>query len=87
MSKINWQVRFKNKAFWVALIPALLVLIQVILKLFGIEWNTTELQGQLLDIVNALFVVLSILGIVTDPTTEGVTDSASALEYTEPKKD
>lgn len=87
MTKINWQVRFKNKAFWVALIPALLVLIQVILKLFGIEWNTTELQGQLLDIINALFVVLSILGIVTDPTTEGVTDSASALEYTEPKKD
>lgn len=87
MTKINWQVRFKNKSFWVALIPALLVLVQVILKLFGIEWNTTELQGQLLDIINALFIVLSILGIVTDPTTEGVTDSASALEYTEPKKD
>lgn len=31
--------------------------------------------------------VLSILGIVTDPTTDGVSDSTQALEYTEPKKD
>lgn len=29
-SKINWKVRIKNKAFWLALIPAVLLLIQVI---------------------------------------------------------
>ena len=31
--------------------------------------------------------ILAILGVVTDPTTAGITDSAQALEYTEPKKD
>lgn len=30
MKKINWLVRIKNKAFWVAFIPAVLLLIQVI---------------------------------------------------------
>ena len=31
--------------------------------------------------------MLAILGVVTDPTTDGVSDSTQALEYTEPKKD
>ncbi|MCB6567326.1 phage holin, partial [Desulfovibrio desulfuricans] len=35
-------------------------------------------------VVNALFAVLSILGIVVDPTTNGVSDSARALEYSNP---
>ena len=42
---------------------------------------------QLAAIINALFAVLAILGIVTDPTTAGVGDSAQALTYTEPKRD
>ena len=36
--------------------------------------------------MNAVFVVLSILGIVVDPTTEGVSDSIQALDYKKPKK-
>lgn len=36
-------------------------------------------------VVNALFAVLTILGIVTDPTTAGVSDSAQALTYDIPK--
>lgn len=87
MSKINWTVRAKNKAFWVALIPAILLLIQVIAAVFGITLDLGDLGNKLLAVVNALFAVLSILGIVTDPTTAGVTDSEQALEYTEPKKD
>lgn len=35
MSKINWTVRVKNKAFWVALIPAVLLLVQVVAAVFG----------------------------------------------------
>ena len=34
-----------------------------------------------------MFAVLTILGVVTDPTTDGITDSTQALGYTEPKKD
>lgn len=45
-----------------------------------------DLGNKLLDVVNAVFAVLVILGVVTDPTTKGITDSDQALTYTEPKK-
>lgn len=86
MKNINWTVRIKNKTFWVALIPAMLLLVQVIAAVFGYTLDLGGLGNKLLDVVNALFAVLAILGIVTDPTTEGVTDSEQALTYTEPKK-
>ena len=35
MKNINWLVRIKNKSFWIALIPAVLLLIQVIAAVFG----------------------------------------------------
>lgn len=84
--KINWNVRIKNKVFWMAIIPALLVLVQTVANVFGFVIDLGELSGKLLAVVEAVFVVLAILGIVVDPTTEGVTDSEQALTYTEPKK-
>lgn len=83
---MNWKVRFKNKTFWITFIPAMLLLIQTVLALFGIEWDYDLLNEQLLAIVNALFVVLTILGVVVDPTTSGVTDSEQALTYEKPKE-
>lgn len=87
MMNINWIVRIKNKAFWLALIPAVLLLIQVIAAPFGYEWDFVVLNEQLTAIINAVFGVLAILGVVTDPTTAGVTDSKQALTYTTPKED
>ena len=84
---INWKVRLKNKTFWLSLIPAILLLIQVVAAPFGLVFDFGELGNQLLAIVNAVFAILAILGIVTDPTTAGVGDSAQALTYEEPKKD
>ena len=85
--KINWKVRIKNKVFWLALIPALLLLAQVVAAVFGIDLNLDALGDKLLAVVNALFAVLTILGIVTDPTTAGVSDSKQAMEYDKPKCD
>lgn len=87
MRNINWLVRIKNKTFWVALIPAVLLLVQVVAAVFGFTIDLGDLGNKLLDVVNALFMVLAILGVVTDPTTDGVSDSKQALEYTEPKRD
>ena len=84
---INWQVRLKNKAFGIAIIPAVLLLIQAVAAVFGYTLDFTELQGKLLAVVEALFVVLAILGIVVDPTTKGIADSARALGYDEPHDD
>lgn len=81
---INWKVRVKNKAFWVALIPAIILVIQLVAGLFGRSIDLTDISGKLVAIVNAVFVVLTILGIVQDPTTKGIKDSDRALTYKEP---
>ena len=83
---INWIVRLKNKTFWMAFIPATLILIEVVAAVFGYNLDLGDLGNKLLDVVRALFAVLAILGVVTDPTTAGVDDSELALTYTEPKQ-
>ena len=85
MTNINWTVRIKNKAFWVALVPALLLLAQVITAVFGFTLDLGDLGNRLLDVVNALFAVLAILGIVNDPTTNGISDSKQAMTYVKPR--
>lgn len=86
MKNINWIVRIKNKAFWIALIPAILLLIQVVAAVFGFTLDLGDLGNKLLEVVNALFAVFAILGIVVDPTTAGAGDSKQAMTYTEPKR-
>lgn len=71
---IDWKSRIKNKQFWLSLIPAVLLLIQVVAVPFGYKFQIDVINQQLLDIVNALFVVLTILGIVTDHTTPELSD-------------
>ena len=87
MSNINWIVRIKNKNFWISLIPAVLLLVQVVAAVFGFTLELGELGDKLLAVVNALFGVLTILCIVTDSTTSGVGDSKLAMTYTKPKED
>lgn len=82
---INWKVRIKNKNFWLAIIPAVLLLITQIGAIFGIQIDTALIGEQLAAVVSTVFLILTILGIVTDPTTEGVRDSALAMTYEKPK--
>ena len=86
MKNINWVVRIKNKNFWLTLIPAVLLLIQVVVAPFGYQWDFGVLNEQLAAIINALFAILMILGIVNAPTTDGIADSKQALTYKTPKK-
>lgn len=83
---INWRVRLKNKTFWLTAVPAALLLISQILKLFGVEWDYTGLAEQLTAIVGTIFAILALLGVVNDPTTQGVGDSQQALTYETPKR-
>lgn len=83
--KINLLVRIKNKAFWLALIPALLLVVQAVAALFGYRWDFVVLNQQIAAIINAVFAALAILGVVNDPTTAGVTDSDRAMGYSKPE--
>lgn len=85
--KINWKVRMKKKTFWLALLPAIFLLAQTIADPFGYKWDFVVLNQQAAAIINAAFGVLAILGIVSDPTTSGLSDSKQALKYTEPRKE
>lgn len=85
--KINWKVRFKNLNFWVAIIPLVLVLAQRILGLVGITFVVDALGAELVVIVELIFVILGLLGIVEDPTTKGLSDSTQALGYEEPREE
>lgn len=85
--KINWIVRLKNKAFWMAIIPAILLLAQQVCGMFGIKIEIAGLTDQLLAIIGTVFAILSLIGVVNDPTVATLSDSNQAMTYTEPKVD
>lgn len=84
--KINWSVRVRNKTFWLAVIPAALLLLQAVGEALGFPLELGDLGDKLLGVVNALFALLALLGVVNDPTTQGAGDSQQALGYQVPKE-
>ena len=84
---INWKVRFKNKRFVIAFIAGLLLLVKQVSVLFGYNLNTEIFSTNINNVVDAVFLLLGLLGIVNDPTTQGFSDSEQAMTYKEPKQD
>jgi len=84
---INWIVRIKNKQFWLSVIPAIALVVQAVAAVFGYTFDFSTLVGKLLAVVDAVFALLVILGIVVDPTTAGVSDSIRAMGYDQPWED
>ena len=77
MSKINWRVRLRNKTFWLTLVPLLVLLTQQLgLNLVPKNWES---------IFGTVMAILTVVGIINDPTTAGIKDSSQALAYYEPK--
>ncbi len=83
--KINWKVRIKNKSFWMAIVPMMILLIQQVAKIFGYEIDMMQLGEQLIALIGTVFAILALIGIVNDPTTRKLSDSEQALTYNEPK--
>ena len=82
---INWKVRLKNVNFWLTAIPALLLVLQTLAALFGWQLELGAIQEKLLAAVNAVFALLTVLGVVNDPTTAGLKDSQRAMGYRKPE--
>lgn len=85
--KINWNVRLKNKNFWLVLVPALALLFQAFADIFGIKLEFGQTIDKVLVFINVLFAFLVLVGIVNDPTTSGLSDSTRVLDYDEPNAD
>ena len=78
MENINWKLRFKNKATLLAIASTVILLVQQL---------GFKLPDNIADVVNTFLTLLVLLGVINDPTTEGISDSPKALTYIEPKKD
>lgn len=74
--KINWKLRFKNKATLAAIAATVILLAQQL---------GFELPDNVSEVVNTALTLLVLLGVVSDPTTAGLSDSEQALDYTDPK--
>lgn len=83
--KINWKVRLKNKFFLVAAVSFVTLVISEFGKLVGLD--VTVINDTISHYFDVALYVLVGLGVVTDATTDGFTDSKQALTYKEPKKD
>lgn len=80
--KINWKVRIKQPAFWIATVPVVISFVYSILALAGVVPSITEDQIQNLFITAVS--LLAQLGITVDPTTKGINDSERAMSYDKP---
>lgn len=84
--KINIPVRFKNPWFWIGIVG-------VILAAMGVSPEMLTSWGAVADAFIALVknpymiasVIMAVVGVITDPTTKGLSDSTQALTYTVPK--
>lgn len=83
--KVNWKVRFKNKVWLSSFICAVVAFVYNILGMFEIFPVIT--QNTVMQIVNEFLLLLSLIGVIIDPTTEGASDSIRAMNYEEPWRD
>ena len=75
---INWKLRFQNKATLLAIASTVILLVQQL---------GFKLPDNIAEVVNTFLTLLVLLGVINDPTTEGISDSPKALTYSEPKKE
>lgn len=77
--KINWKARFKSKAFIISFVLLIISFIYQMLRLFDVIPAID--QDNVVNIVTILIDVAAMLGVINDPTTPGLSDSARALTY------
>lgn len=77
--KINWKVRLKNPVFYLTIIPAVIALVYTVLGVFDVVPTISE--DTVTNAVTAIITALTTLGVLIDPTTNGVNDSERALTY------
>lgn len=89
---LNWKVRF-NKKNILFIAQVIISVVIPVLTYFGLQASDLTTWSKVWEtfvqaISNPYVVVMAIVSLfnaVTDPTTKGISDSASALSYTQPK--
>ena len=63
---MDWKSRLRNKTFWVSLTAAIVLLAQQL----GLDVFPENIS----DIVNTILLITTILGVIVDPSTDGIKD-------------
>lgn len=86
LPKINIPVRLKDPYFWISTVSAILCALHWDISMFT-SWDI--LGDRLKELIGNPYllttVIITIIGIVHDPTTEGIGDSELVLSYKSPK--
>ncbi|MCE5221970.1 MAG: phage holin [Clostridium sp.] len=69
MLNLDLKARLKNKAFWVAMVSAIALLVQ--------QLGLNIIPSDYTEIVNTILTILTMLGIVIDPSTIGISDQVT----------
>ena len=83
---INWKVRIRNRNFWITIVPALILAVQLFANIFGVTLDLGDLGNRIVAFIDALFAVLAIVGVVNDPTVATLSDSGQAMGYDIPRR-
>ena len=82
--KINWKVRLRNKTWLASLLALVVTFVYNLLAMLEIAPAVTE--DWVMGIISTVLTLLTALGVLIDPTTQGVQDSERAMLYVEPGK-
>lgn len=82
---INWKVRLQSGSWWLGVISAIVVAIFSIVEISGVKLSVTA--GEIINIATLILMIPAAIGITTDPTTKGLSDSLQAMSYEKPKAD
>lgn len=77
--QINWKVRLRNRVWLTSMLATLVAFAFDVLALLDVVPAIGE--DSVMHAVTALLTLLSAVGVVIDPTTEGAGDSERAMEY------
>lgn len=80
--KINWKVRFKNKTWLAAFIALIMTFVYNLLAAFDVAAPVE--QDSVMAVVMSVLTLLTGLGVIIDPTTQGAADSDRAMSYVAP---
>ena len=83
--KINWKARLKSGPFWLGVISAVVAAVFTIIPMCGVELSVTA--EQVMHAATLILMIPASIGIISDPTTKGLSDSAQALTYDKPRAD
>ena len=82
---INWKVRLQSGSWWLGVISAIVVAIFSIMEISGVKLSVTA--DEIINIATLILMIPAAIGITTDPTTKGLSDSLQAMSYEKPKTD